>query len=203
MIMNKGLAMNLFDIYVVLIRGLLIILTGYHLYKRQYKKITGAALAFLLTFVPDFLRNAFNIGMDLTGSCLFVTIILMTAYLGNSLKFYDRYAWWDMLIHFLSGIVFVSIAIALSKKSENLEKIHALFFCFTYSLSHHALWEVAEYISDCLFHTDNQRWQKVNASNNHAPESAIQPAGLVDTMNDTIICAAGTISACAVWWFIL
>lgn len=195
--------MKLLDIYINLIRAGLIVSLIYFIYKKRYKVLVSVGIVFALTFLPDLLDKTLDISLDTAGKFLYATTIVMTMFLGNELKFYDKFAWWDRVIHFISGIVFVSFAIALSSKAESLEKLHILFFCFTYSVSHHALWEVLEYASDCLFHTDNQRWQKVSASVNHASESAIQPAGLLDTMNDTIICIAGTISACIVWWFVL
>lgn len=195
--------MYFYNVYVNLVRAALVILSFYHIYKRQYKYIISTALTVALTFLPSLLNTLFDIKLDIIGSYLYIVTIVMTMYLGNSLKFYDKFFWWDMVIHFLSGIVFVSIAVALSKKVVNLEKLPTLFFGFTYSLSHHVIWEVLEYISDCIFHTDHQRWQKVSATVNHVSKSAIQPAGLVDTMNDTIICIVGTIVACIAWWFVL
>lgn len=134
---------------------------------------------------------------------MYIALIVMTVYLGSSLKFYDKYYWWDMLIHFISGITFVSFGITLTDKVENLSNFHILLFCFTFSITLHVIWEVLEYISDSIFHTDHQRWQKISPSNNHASETAIQPAGLVDTMNDTIICIIGTVISCIIWWFVL
>lgn len=191
------------SIYINLIRIILIALSIYHVYKRDFKLLIPAGEVFILTFLLWFIDKVFHIRLDTLGGVLYSTIIFMAIYLGSALKFYDKYAWWDRLTHFLSGIAFVSFGIAVSRKAENLSGIHILLFSFTLSITLHVIWEVLEYIFDCIFHTDNQRWQKVNASNNHVSESAIQPSGLVDTMNDTIICIVGTVTACLAWWFIL
>jgi len=130
-------------------------------------------------------------------------ILLMSAYLGSKLKFYDKYAWWDRLIHFLTGILSVSFGVAISRGIVGLNKLHILFFCITLSVTIHVIWEIGEYIIDCKMRGNNQRWQREHNSINHNPPNAIQPAGLVDTMNDTITCIVGTLIACAVWWFVL
>lgn len=191
------------NIYNILLWAALIILSIYHIYKHEYKLIASTGAVFALTFLPGFFEKMCNIKMDLLGRILYLALIFMTVYLGSALKFYDKYRWWDRAIHFLSGIVFVSFGVAASKNAVELNRFHILLFSLTLSITLHVMWEVLEYTFDCWFNMDNQRWQKVNASNNHKPESAIQPAGLVDTMNDTIVCIAGTIISCIAWWFIL
>ena len=174
-----------------------------HLRKRNYKPILSAACAFALTYLPIVFDRFFSYRLDSVGNILYFTIVIMTVYLGNSLKFYDRFFWWDYVLHFLSGCLFVSAGIALADRAADLSRFPILFFSFTLSIALHVVWEVLEYASDCFFHTDNQRWQKTSPTHNHQPESAVQPAGLVDTMNDTLICILGTAIACIVWWFVL
>jgi len=200
---KQVIILNFLSICIHSLRTVLIVLSIYHIYKRDFKLLISTGAVFILTFLLWFLDKVFAIRLDLFGGVLYIAIIFMTIYLGSALKFYDKYAWWDRLIHALSGIALVSFGVAVSRKAENLSSLYILFFSFTFSISLHVVWEVLEYIFDCIFHMDNQRWQKVNASNNHVSESAVQPAGLVDTMNDTILCIVGTAIACLVWWFIL
>ena len=195
--------MNFLDVYVNLIRIALIIIIIYYIYKLNFKLIVSNMIVFLLTFLLIFLDKIFHLKIDLLGGALYYTIIFMAISLGGSLKFYDQYAWWDRLIHFLSGIAFVSFGIAISGKTDGLNKFSVLLFSLTFSVTLHVVWEIAEYAADCIKHTNHQRWQKRHNSNSHNSEKSIQPAGLVDTMNDIIICILGTIIACSIWWFIL
>jgi len=192
---------------VILYANLLRIVLGfaaiYHLFKRNHKPAISAACAFALTYFPAVLDWFFAYRLDPAGNILYFTIIVMTVYLGNSLKCYDRFAWWDYVIHFLSGCLFVSAGIALADRTVSLNRLPVLIFSFTLSITLHVIWEALEYASDCFFRSDNQRWQETSPTHNHQPEPAIQPAGLVDTMNDTLICILGTVIACIVWWFIL
>lgn len=130
-------------------------------------------------------------------------VLLMALYLGSSIGYYERYKWWDRAVHFLSGIGFLGFGIAIANTNYSITKLYALLFGFTFSISLHVFWEVLEYISDCISHGNAQRWQKIHPSNNHVSEKAIQPAGLVDTMNDTICCIIGSCIGIIIWWFIL
>jgi len=132
-----------------------------------------------------------------------VVIVFMAAYLGSVRKFYDRFMWWDRLIHFLSGVLFVSFGVTLSQGINNLTRFHIVLFSLVLSVSLHVVWELGEYAVDSLFRKNHQRWQKHNIAVTHTPQNAIQPAGLVDTMNDTIICIIGSLFACVMWFFVL
>lgn len=130
-------------------------------------------------------------------------IIFMATYFGGVRKFYDKYAWWDRLIHVLLGILFVSFGVSISSKVVILNKLNIIFFSFTLSLAMQVILEIAEYTADCIKHSNHQRWQKKHNSINHKSPKLAQPAGLVDTMNDTIMCVIGAIIACLIWWIIL
>lgn len=201
--MITGVDMKVLAIYENIIRIVFIILTIYYIFKHNFKSLRSAVIVFILTLVPMLLDRVFLIRADVLGNILYYTIIVMSIYLGSELKFYDRYIWWDRVLHFLCGIMFVSFGIPLARKMGITGRAWMLFFCITLSTTLHVLWEIAEYIVDAMVHTDHQRWQKHSDTHNHLSDEAVQPAGLVDTMNDIIICLIGTAAACAVWWFIL
>lgn len=195
--------MKLLNLYEIIFRCILFALAIYHIYKKEYKIMGSVVLIFALSFLPAFLNAAFQIRIDAFSIFVYFIILFMALYFGGSLSFYDKYKWWDRSIHFLSGVEFVGFGIAIAGTSSGIIKLGILFFSFTFSITLHIFWEVLEYISDCLFHGNAQRWQTIHASNNHVSERAIQPAGLVDTMNDTICCIVGAGLAIIVWWFII
>ena len=158
-----------------------------------YKKIVSAHSAM------EIIMLNFNIVLIISSVVLFA----MSIGLGGFLKFYDKYPWWDRLLHFVSAGLFVSYGVALTRGMVELNKFSVLVFGFTLSMTLHVLWEMGEYVLDTATHSNHQRWQKHHPAHNHNPKGAIQPAGLVDTMNDTAFCIAGTILACAIWWLFL
>jgi hypothetical protein len=127
----------------------------------------------------------------------------MSLYFGGSLKFYDKFKWWDRAIHFLSGVGFVGFGIAIVRIDSGVIKWIILLFGFSFSVTLHVFWELLEYINDCVTHANAQRWQKIHNSNNHVSKNAVQPAGLVDTMNDIICCLVGATLSVIVWWFVI
>lgn len=194
--------MNIIFVYVNLIRIILVVNSVIQLFKRDYKKLSPAAISIALTFVP-WLLNLMHIHINVLTEFLFPTVVFMSVYLGSGFRYYDLYSWWDRSVHFLSGILFFSFGISLTEKTPNVGLAGMLLFSFALSLASHVVWEVCEYLVDSIFHTDHQHWQKHSCVVNHQPEKAIQPPGLVDTMNDTIACIIGTLAACAGWWIFM
>lgn len=194
--------MNFLFVYTNLVRVVLVIMTVVQLFKHNYKKLTPAVIVIALTFVPWLLSLMYVQINTLTGF-LFQTVVFMAVYLGSGYKYYDLYPWWDRSIHFLSGILFFGFGVSLSEKAPDAGFVGTLVFSFALSLALHEIWEVVEFLIDSTFHTDHQHWQKNSPVINHQPEKAIQPPGLVDTMNDTITSIIGTMVACVGWWIYL
>lgn len=195
--------MNLLRLFETIFRCTLLLLIIYHAYKGTYKISKAAALTLALSFLPMLLNTIFLISIDAFSCIIFYIILFMALYLGSSLGFYDRYQWWDRTIHCLSGVAFAGFGIAIGSLNSGILKSVILLLGFTFSLSIHLFWEVIEYISDCISHGNAQRWQKINASTNHISEKALQPAGLVDTMNDSICCILGAAISTVIWWIAL
>lgn len=200
--MDEVFCIDFLFYYTNLIRAVLVVITVVQLFKRDYTKIIPAAIVIALTFLP-WLLSLMHIQINALTEFLFPTVVLMAVYLGSGYKYYDTYLWWDRSIHFLSGILFFSFGVSLAGIERDVSLAGTLIFSFAVSLAAHEIWEVIEYLSDSIFHTDHQRWQKHSASVNHQPAKAVQPPGLVDTMNDTIVGIIGAIVACAGWWIVL
>jgi len=195
--------MKLLSLCEIIFRCALFALAVYHVFKKEFKIMKSVILVFVLSFLPEFLDGVFHIRIDGFSIFVYLIILFMALYLGSSLLFYDKYKWWDRAIHFLSGVAFVGFGIALTGTSSGVTKYVILLFGFTFSITLHVIWEVLEYITDCITHSNAQRWQKIHTSHNHVSEKALQPAGLVDTMNDAICCITGAVLSILVWWFII
>ncbi len=195
--------MSFLSLCEIIFRCVLFALAVYHVFKREFKLMKSVILVFALSFLPELLTAVFKIRIDGFSILVYFTILFMALYLGSSYHFYDKYKWWDRAIHFLSGVGFVGFGIAFAGTGSGIIKFVILLFGFTFSVTLHVFWEVLEYISDCITHGNAQRWQKIHTSNNHISEKALQPAGLVDTMNDAICCITGAGLSILVWWFFI
>lgn len=191
------------EFYLNIVRIMAAAMAVWHLFRKQWKPAGSLAVVAALSYLPMLLNRWLGVRLDPIASCLYFAVLIMTLYLGNSIKLYDRFAWWDRVIHLLSGMLFVSFGIAFSRKVEGLPVFAAVLFAFCFSLAGHCIWELLEYAADCFGCSDNQRWQAKNPDVNHKPAAALQPAGLVDTMNDLLMGLIGAVVAAAVWWVVL
>lgn len=191
------------EIFYNIVRIALLMLAAWHLFRKEWKPAGSLVVVAVLSYLPMLLNRWIDIRLDPLGACFYMIILVMTIFLGNTRKLYDRFAWWDKVIHLISGSLLVNFGIALARKVESLPRFGAVLFAFCLSLAGHCIWELLEYAADCLKRSDNQRWQTNNPDINHQPVAAIQPPGLVDTMNDMLMGLIGAVAASIVWYLIL
>jgi len=108
-----------------------------------------------------------------------------TLFLGEVYDFYEKYWWWDLLLHFGSAVGFGLIGFILVFMMFQGDRYAAppiaiAFFAFCFALSVGALWEIFEYGMDQAF------------------DMNMQKSGLPDTMKDLIVDTIGALigSAC-------
>jgi uncharacterized membrane protein YjdF len=109
-----------------------------------------------------------------------VLFIVSTLFLGEVFDFYNRFWWWDMVMHGGSAIGlgligFVLIFMMFQGNRYTAPPIAMAFFSFCFALAMGALWEVFEYGMDSLFGFSMQR------------------GNLDDTMRDLIIDGLGAL----------
>jgi hypothetical protein len=138
--------------------------------------VTSAALA--LTFLPGQLAS--RVGLSLPPSFLaaIALFILATLYLGEVQDFYDRFWWWDLVLHFGSAMGFGILGFLLvfmlfqgDRYAAPPWAMGALSFCLAVTVG--VLWEIFEYAMDTLFGFNMMK------------------SGLPDTMGDLIVDAVG------------
>ena len=131
--------------------------------------------------------------IDFIGKILFLVVILF-AILGSGVKFYQKFFWWDLLLHFISGICFMSIGFGIAKCVPNLKLKHMLILAFMFALSVHVFWEVYEFICDLVFNLNMQRWHfDPNLPDTHGRIIDVRTPGVIDTMTDIIAAISGAI----------
>lgn len=134
----------------------------------------------------------------------FGTVFLLGCLLGGAAHFYDRFWWWDDMLHCMSGILLVAVAVRAmgaihAKQSAVLQPLYVAVVAFCFALAIGVLWEILEFSSDLMFHTALQQWDM--------PPQAIvmgasyQGMGLRDTMSDLINATIGAAIA-ASWVYI-
>ena len=165
----------------------------------------AALVGFLLTFIPSLITRYKLMPMPALLQTVYVVFVYLAMFFGEILHFYDRFAWWDSMLHFTSGIMFAMVGylvfLALNKDTELRGKLHPaciVLFAVIFSIACGVIWEIFEFTGDCLLGMNMQRWQNNIPANEWA---ALQNAtnlsnpGLMDTMKDFIMDTAGAVVA--------
>lgn len=118
-----------------------------------------------------------------------------TLFLGEVRDYYERFWWWDLSIHFTSGLLlglfgFMVVYIMNENRAVDLHMRPSFiaFFAFAFAVAVGAGWEVFEFAVDRTFGTNMQkpRWG--------------DDSGLTDTMMDLIVDIAGAALVSVFGW---
>ena len=114
---------------------------------------------------------------------LAVLFVYLSLFLGEVLDFYNRFWWWDVILHttsaFLLGITGFLLVYVLNEDEKvnlDLSPFFIALFAFMFAMGFGAIWEIFEFAMDELFGLNMQK------------------SGLQDTMWDLIVDAIGAIS---------
>lgn len=104
-------------------------------------------------------------------------------FLGTALQFYDRFYWWDTVLHtssgFLLGIVgFIALFVlnGVDLRPEGMRPSFIAVFGFTFAVTLGVFWEIYEFVADSLVPSLDMQ---------------VRATGVTDTMVDMIVNAVG------------
>ncbi len=144
----------------------------------QWMPLFVAATTLVLTLLPR--RFALLFGVELPRSVLSVIVIFIfaTLFLGEVANFYERFWWWDILLHFFSALAIAAMAFLMIFMLFEGDRYAAppaalAVLSGAVALAIGALWEIFEYAMDQLFGMNMQK------------------SGLNDTMTDMMIDLTG------------
>ena len=158
---------------------------GYALASGAFSVAFVALATFALTLVPVYLQRFIGVRVP-SGFVVAVALFLMaTLFLGEVRDFYNRFWWWDDLLHFGSAIGFGLVGVVLMLILVRGDRLSAApvtvaLFAFCFSVTIGALWEIFEFAVDQTLGTNMQK------------------SGLVDTMKDIMVdCVGAALGAIA------
>lgn len=137
-----------------------------------------AVSALALTVLPQLLASRVNLRLPNGFLAAIAAFVLATIYLGEMHDFYNRFWWWDLVLHGTSAMGFGILGFLLilmlfegDRYAAPPWAIGLLSFCAAMAVG--VLWEIFEYAMDQLFGFNMQK------------------SGLHDTMGDFIVNAFG------------
>ena len=144
------------------------------LFNAHYSLGFIALVTMLLSLAPAIFADRFDIQLPVHFFAGIVLFIFGTVYLGEAFNFYEKYWWWDVLLHAgsamgfgLIGFIFVFILFEGDKYAAPHWALALIAFCIAITIG--TLWEVFEFAMDQVF------------------DMNMQKSGLIDTMWDLIV----------------
>lgn len=144
-------------------------------------------IAIMITMMsPLLLKPRWRSQLPLELQILAIVFVFATLFLGEVRDYYERFWWWDLLLHATAGLLlgllgFMIVYILNEDRHVDLymRPSFLALFAFFFSQGIGALWEIFEFAMDQLFGMTMQK-----------PMFA-DPSGLTDTMWDLIVNALG------------
>ncbi len=144
----------------------------------RYATAFIAVTTFALTLAPMILVRRFELHVPASFMAALTFFIVATLFFGEVWDFYERFWWWDILLHGgsavgfgLIGFVLVFLLFQGDRYAAPPWALGLFAFCFAMTIG--ALWEVLEYAADETLGTNMQK------------------SGLDDTMGDIMVDALG------------
>ena len=122
-------------------------------------KISLAAAALILYFVPLVLNKKFKIKLPTVLEIVYYLYIFAALILGEVFAFYGPFLWWDVVLHGLGGFLLAGVGYALMQNitKTKQKKIIILLFSFCFSITLGVAWECLEFTFDQTVRTDAQK----------------------------------------------
>lgn len=161
-------------------------------------------LTFVLTFIPFIFQRKYKIEFPIEIQVVIILFIYAGVFLGGAREFDYRFWWWDYLLHAISGVGLGFAGFLLLYSLYKSGKLNAspfliAFFSFCFSLAIEALWEIFEFVMDSFFGLNMQKARNLEEMYGFFNTRL----GVLDTMWDLILAAAGALVASVVGYIYL
>jgi len=152
------------------------------LIEMQWTVAFVSAIAIIVIMLPAYLHTSGRFFLPARFEFVLLVFVYAALFLGEVHSFYERFWWWDVVLHTGSGmalgflgflILFILHADGRFQATPSL----IAFLSFSVALSIGTLWEIFEFAMDSFFNLNMQK------------------SGLVDTMWDMIVNAVGAFTA--------
>ncbi len=145
-------------------------------------KIVMGFATIILLFLPRILLKKIHMHLPALVLLFIEVFIFLGMYLGEIQYAFYTFLWWDIFLHFLSGVLLAIFGFLLIYPLYMHKPVPAyayliLVFAVSFAVAAGGIWELIEYSIDQIFGTNMQR------------------SGLPDTMGDIAIDTAGALVA--------
>lgn len=167
------------------------------IYELNWLALFVSVLTLVLSFSPEFFRRRYRIDLPRFLQFFIIVFIFAGLFLGEARSFYEKYWWWDSLLHLLSGValgfagfLIVYILYKTGKFKTSPVLLSVLAFCFALAMG--SLWEIFEFFMDHFLRLDMQKARNLCELGAVYCDTRL---GVVDTMRDLMLDALGALAA--------
>lgn len=151
----------------------------------NYSRVMTFVAIYPLLLLP-FIINKTKFKLSEQEVFLYYLFILLADFIGCVCNLYNTVSWYDIFVHFLSGIfTFVLATIIFRLISKDNNKLLKILFSLGMVALIAIMWEVFEFSVDSLIHTNLQH---------------NQDTGVIDTMQDMIVAMLGGLISSTYMW---
>ena len=158
------------------------------LFTEHWSNVFVSGTALFLTLLPALFSRRYHIELPLIFLAAISLFVFSTLFLGEVFDFYERFWWWDVLLHGFSAIAFGIIGLLCvvflfegDKSAAPPWALGLIAFCFAVSIG--VVWEIFEFTADQVFGLNMQK------------------SGLTDTMWDLIVDCGGALLGASAGFF--
>lgn len=152
-----------FAVYIVLRLAVILVIIRCIVDKR-YESLFTAGLCLVLFLIPPFVEKNFKLELPTVLETLAFIFIFCAEIFGEIGGFYQKYAFWDTMLHATNGFIFAAFGFCLidiinqnPKIKFTMSPIYVALTAFCFSMTIGVLWEFFEFSSDMLFMNDMQK----------------------------------------------
>lgn len=172
------------------IRVALVVAAIYAIITGKWSVLFAAVGTIVLSYVPQYLATQINVKLPLQFQFAITLFIYASIILGEIGDYYERFWWWDVVLHGCSAFAFgfagfLALYLLYMRHKITASPFLVSIFAFTFGLAIGAIWEIIEFTLDQTFGLDMQR------------------NSLRDTMWDLIVDAIGAGSASIIGYIYL
>ena len=148
----------------------------------NWKVAFTGVVVLLLTFLPSLTERRLRVHLPVEFTFVLCLFLYASFILGELGDFYERFWWWDQLLHTLSALVtgllgFLAIYVFYASDRVQASPAFVAILSFCVAVAAGTVWEVFEFGMDWFFGLNMQK------------------SGLVDTMTDMLVNMFGALVA--------
>ena len=167
--------------------GILVVTIG-ALIDRQWLGAFSGSVVLLLTFAPALIERHLRVPLPVELTLITSVFLYASFALGEARDFYEKIWWWDLALHGVAALTigvigFLGIYVFYMTQRIQIAPVWIATITFALAVSLGTIWEIFEFLMDWNFGLNMQK------------------SGLVDTMTDLMINAAGAAIAAVIGYF--